>query len=62
MSPDATLFTQLSGGSATLAMTLPVNPAFVGITMHAQGFVADSGANAAGAVASNSGRVVTGTF
>jgi len=60
-SPDVMVLLQQSGGTAVFPWVLPNTSALNGIQVHAQGFVGDPAANAAGALVSNEGTMLLGS-
>ncbi|MBK8096097.1 MAG: hypothetical protein IPK26_03270 [Planctomycetes bacterium] len=62
MAPEHLSFATASGGAASIAWTVPMSPALVGGVLFAQALVSAPGTNAAGAVVSNTGRLVIGSF
>ncbi|MDO8364465.1 MAG: hypothetical protein Q7V88_16350, partial [Actinomycetota bacterium] len=61
-SVDLMMFAAGIAGVAQLALSIPTNPSLVGVTFFAQALVPQPGVNAFGAVVSNAGRVVVGSF
>lgn len=62
ISPDHFTFANATGGSSTVTWFVPQATALVGAALFAQALVLSPGTNATGAVVSNAGRLVVGSF